>query len=188
MRLTERFIEVLTEKQEAIVADVLKQHPYPSDFQMLSGGVQKQWRQWVNQVPVIGFTSGKNEFNMVKEYFVKGICYSKEDECNEDVFATKKENNYMFLTTSKFKCLDVKNYIEPGLRYAAWYKSMGCKPQKLMFPYQWLDSYKKLSHIGPVTYEEFYSSFKSSTIARDEYNRLLKFVKENDCTTISDWL
>ena len=31
-RLIERFIEVLTEKQEAIAADVLKQRPYPSDF------------------------------------------------------------------------------------------------------------------------------------------------------------
>ena len=28
--LIEQFIEVLTEKQEAIAADVLKQHPYPS--------------------------------------------------------------------------------------------------------------------------------------------------------------
>ena len=41
-RLVERFIEALTEKQEAIAADVLKQHPYPSDFQMLLGEVQKQ--------------------------------------------------------------------------------------------------------------------------------------------------
>ena len=29
--LTERFIEVVTEKQEAITPDVLKQHAYPSD-------------------------------------------------------------------------------------------------------------------------------------------------------------
>ena len=57
-RLTERFIEV-TEKQEAIAANVLKQRPYPSDFQMLPGEVKEQWRQWVNQVPVIGFNSGK---------------------------------------------------------------------------------------------------------------------------------
>ena len=34
-RLIKRFIEVLTEKQEAMAADALKQHPYPSDFQML---------------------------------------------------------------------------------------------------------------------------------------------------------
>ena len=92
-RLIQQFIEVLTEKQEAIAADVLKQHPYPSDFQMLPGEVKEQWRQWVNQVPVIGFNSGKYDLNMVKEYFVKKISYNKEDECNEDVFAAKKEND-----------------------------------------------------------------------------------------------
>ena len=95
-RLIKRFIEVLTEKQEAIAADALRQHPYPSDFQMLPGEVQKQWRQWVNQVPVIGFNGGKYDLNMVKAYFVKKVSCNKEDECNEDMFAAKKENDYMF--------------------------------------------------------------------------------------------
>ena len=111
--LIERFIEALAKKKKAIAVDVLKHHPYPSDFEMLPGEVKEQWRQWVNQVPVIGFNSGKYDLNMVKEYFVKQISYNKDDEYNEDVFAAKKEN-YMFLTTSKFKFLDVKNYIGPG--------------------------------------------------------------------------
>ena len=51
---------------------------------------------------------------MVKEYFVKKISYNKEDECSKDVFAVKKENNYMFLITPKFNILDAKNYIGPG--------------------------------------------------------------------------
>ena len=67
---------------------------------------------------------------------MKDICYNKEDECNEDLFAAKKENNFMFLTTSKFRFLDVKNYIGPGLSYGAWCTSMGYKLQKLMFPYE----------------------------------------------------
>ena len=116
---------MLTEKQEVITADALKQHPYPSDFQMVPGEVQKQWRQWVNQASVIGFDSGKYDFNMAKEHFVKKISYNKEDECSEDMFAAKKENDYMFLTTSKFKFLDVKNCIGPGLSYDACCKSMG---------------------------------------------------------------
>ena len=186
-RLIERFIEVLTEKQEAIAADVLKQYLYPSDFQMLPGEVKEQWRQWVNQVPVIGFNSGKYDLSMVKEYFVKEISYNKDDECNEDVLAAKKENDYMFLSTSKFNFLDVKNYIGPGLSYDAWCKTMGCRLQKLMFPYEWLDSYEKLSHVGPVSYEDFYSSLKS-TITRDEYEQFLKLFKENDFTTMGDWL
>ena len=58
-RLLERFIEIQTEKQEAIAADVLKQHPYPLDSQMLPDEVKKQWRQWVNQISPITFNSGK---------------------------------------------------------------------------------------------------------------------------------
>ena len=93
----------------------------------------------------------------------------------------------MFLTTSKFKFLDVKNYIGPGLNYDALCKSIGCGLQTLMFPYEWLHSYEKLSHVGPVSYEYFYSILKSA-ITRDEYLQFLKLFKENDCTTMGNWL
>ena len=93
----------------------------------------------------------------------------------------------MFLTISKFKLLEVKNYIGPGLSYDAWCKSMGCGLQKLMFPYEWLDGYKKLNYVGPVSCEDFYSSLKS-TITRDKYEQFFKMFKENDCTTMGDWL
>ena len=33
---------------------------------------------------------------MVKKYFVQNIAYNMEGECNGDVFAAKKENDYMF--------------------------------------------------------------------------------------------
>ena len=125
---------------------------------------------------------------MVKKYFVQNIAYNKEDECNEDVFAAKKENDYMFLTTPKFKFLDVKNCIGPSLIYDAWCNSTGCRLQKLVFPYECLDSYEKLSHVGPVSYEDFYSNLKSSNITRDEYEQFFKLFKENDCTTMGDWL
>ena len=56
-----------------------------------------------------------------------------------------------------------------------------------MFPYEWLDSYDKLSHVDPVSYEDFDSSLQP-TITRGEYEQFLKLFKANDCTTISDWL
>ena len=40
-----------------------------------------------------------------------------------------------------------------------------------MFPYEWLDSYEKLSHVGLFSYEDFYSSLKP-TITRDEYEQM----------------
>lgn len=39
---------------------------------------------------------------MVKKYFGKETSYHKQRERNEDVFTAKKENEYMFLTTSNF--------------------------------------------------------------------------------------
>ena len=104
---------------------------------------------------MIGFNSGKYDLNLAKDYFVKEISYNKEGEYSEDVFAAKKENDYIFLTTFKFKFLDFKNYIGCGLSFDAWCKSTGCRLQKLMFSYEWLDSYEKLSHVGPVSYEDF---------------------------------
>ena len=54
-----------------------------------------------------------------------------------------------------------------------------------MFPWEWLDSYKKSSHVGPVSYEDFYSSLEP-TITRDEHEQFSKLFKANDCTTMGD--
>ena len=64
---------------------------------------------------------------------------------------------------------------------------MDCRLQKLMFPYEWLDSYEKSSHVVQGSYEDFYCSLQS-TIARDKYGQLLKLFKENDCNTMGDRL
>ena len=69
----------------------------------------------------------------------------------------KEDNSYMFLMTPRFKFLDVKNYLSLGLSYDGWCKANGCAMEKLAFPYEWLDDYDKISHIGPVEYKNFYS-------------------------------
>ena len=93
----------------------------------------------------------------------------------------------MFLITPKFKFLDVKNYIGRDLGYDAWCKSIGCRLQRLMLSYKWLDSYEKLSYARPVVYKDFYSSLKH-TIAKDEYEWFLKMFRANDYTAMSYWL
>ena len=60
----------------------------------------------------------------------------------------------LFCHEEKQLFLDVKNYIGLGLIYAPWWKSMGCKLQKLMFPYEWLDSHAKLTHVDLVSYDD----------------------------------
>ena len=143
----------------------------------------KRYVNWVQQVPVFGFNSGRYDINMIKEYFVKNIA------ALSDVNVAKKDNSYMFLSTPNFKFLDIKNYLAPGLSYDAWCRAYGCELQKLAFPYEWFDSFEKLNHKGPVKYEEFYSSLKGGiTISQEEYQNFCDEFHKRGCETMKDWL
>ena len=95
----------------------------------------------------------------------------------------------MFLSTPKFKFLDIKNYFAPSLSYDAWCRAYGCELQKLAFPYEWFDSFDKLNHKGPVKYEEFFSSLKGGiTISQEEYQNFCEEFSKRGCVTMKDWL
>ena len=149
----------------------------------LSKETAKSYVNWVKQVPVFCFNSGRYDINMIKEYFVKNLTSLS------DVNVAKKENSYMFLSTPNFKFLDIKNFLAPGLSYDAWCRAYGCELQKLAFPYEWFDSFEKLNHIGPVKYEEFYSSLKGGiTISQEEYQNFCDEFHKRGCETMKDWL
>ena len=149
----------------------------------LSKETAKSYVNWVKQVPVFGFNSGRYDINMIKEYFVENLTSLS------DVNVAKKENSYMFLSTPNFKFLDIKNFLAPGLSYDAWCRAYGCELQKLAFPYEWFDSFEKLNQIGPVKYEEFYSSLKGGiTISQEEYQNFCDEFHKRGCVTMKDWL
>ena len=87
----------------------------------LSKETAKSYVNWVKQVPVFGFNSGRYDINMIKEYFVKNLTSLS------DVNVAKKENSYMFLSTPNFKFLDIKNFLALGLSYDAWCRAYGCE-------------------------------------------------------------
>ena len=192
------FMSELMERQEKIADEVRSSHPLPesgtidesdeSDKSIkaeahLLKKVRNLWKTWVNQVPVFGFNSGRYDINMIKEYFVKKLAGIS------DVNVAKKENSYMFLSTPKFKFLDIKSYLAPGLSYAAWCRAYGTELQKLVFPYEWLDSFEKLNHKGPVKYEDFYSSLKGGeTFSQEQYQNFCEEFRKRGCETMEDWL
>ena len=182
--LNNSFMEELHARQRKIAEMVECLYPQPESDD--DGEEKKEnpiWRNWVNQVPVFGFNSERYDINMIKEYFVKNLAIIS------DVDVAKKENSYMFLSTPNFKFLDIKNYLAPGLSYDAWCRAYGCELQKLAFPYEWLDSFNKLNHKGPVKYEEFYSSLKGGiTISQEEYQNFCDEFSKRGCVTMKDWL
>ena len=178
--LIKEFLEEILRKQELISKEVWRLY-FMQDEESIPKSVRKKWGEWVNQVPVLGFNSGKYDINMTKEYFVRSLSDIS------DVKVAKKDNSYMFLTTPTLKFLDVRNYLAPGLSYDGWCKANGCNLEKLIFPYEWFDSYEKLSHIGPVPKEAFYSSLKGE-ISNQDYEEFVKEFSTRGCETMMDWL
>ena len=184
--LIKSFMRDLKERQRKIEEKVDSLYPLPKstdDSVHLPVNVQNLWKTWVKQVPVFGFNSGRYDINMIKEYFVKDLAEIS------NVNVAKKGNSYMFLSTPKFKFLDIKNYLAPGLSYDAWCRAYGCELQKLAFPYEWFDSFDKLNHKGPVKYEEFFSSLKGGiTISQEEYQNFCDEFSKRGCVSMKDWL
>ena len=184
------FVKELKQRQKLIVEAIEEMYPKPADFEMLPESVQEDWNRWLNQVPVIGFNSGKYDINLIKRYFAEEIAKFDENDLKPPkIFVARKENNYMFLTTDEFKFLDIRNYLAPALTYENWCKSLGCKLGKLVFPYEWLDSYEKLNHVGPVKRKCFYSSLKKKkTISHQEWRQFRQEFFKRGCVTMLDWL
>ena len=191
--LVKRFVEDLMKRQRKIAKKVDSLYLLPGGREEEEEGevesihlpkkVRILWRNWVNQVPVFGFNSGRYDINMIKEYFAKNLAEIS------DVNVAKKENSYMFLSLPQFKFLDIKSYLAPGLSYDAWCRAYGCDLQKLVFPYEWFESFDKLNHIGPVKYEDFYSSLKGGiTISQEQYQIFCEEFHKRGCVTMKDWL
>ena len=178
--LIQEFLEEIQRRQELISKEVWRLYSM-EDEESIPKSVRRRWGEWVAQVPVLGFNSGKYDINMIKEYFVRSLSDIS------DVTVAKKDNSYMFLTTPKLKFLDVRNYLALGLDYAGWCKANGCALEKLFFPYEWLDSYEKLNHLGPVPKEAFYSSLKGE-LSSQEYEEFVREFYARGCATMMDWL
>ena len=63
-------------------------------LKMLPAEVKKEWIQWVDQVPVIGFNSGKYDIYMLKKYFVNKIGYDRMIAMK--MFVCCKEGNNVY--------------------------------------------------------------------------------------------
>ena len=180
--LIKEFVEKLGEIRKIIVEKVKEEYPMPEQ-DSLQKHVLEKYEEWCNQVPVFGFNSGKYDINLIKRHFIKHMT-----DKTKDIFIAKKQNRYMFLSTPYFKFLNIMSYLAPGISFDGWCKANNCEAKKLVLPYEFLDSYDKLSHIGPVKHEDFYSSLKKKNISKEEYEEYLIEFKKRGCVTMLDWL
>ena len=139
--------------------------------------------QWFTQVPVLGFNSGHYDLKLIRQYFIPLMAQ------DPGVFAAEKNGRIMFITTPKFKFLDVVNYLAPGITYDKWVKTYSATLTKSWLPYEWLDSPDKLDFPGLPPYMAWYSKLKGEySLALKEYDDCHRIFREKGMRTFGDWL
>jgi len=109
-------------------------------MEYLSQPQQELICEWCEQVPVLGYNSGRYDLPLIRQHFVTRLSEGG------DVKVAGKNGTLLFMSTPEFKFLDVMNYLAPGTSYARWVKTYSAKLQRSWFPYEWLTSAKKLKH------------------------------------------
>ena len=152
--LVRKFMEKLERRGRNIRAQVRAEF-VPEDVHLLHKAQQQKIEESCNQVPVVGFNSGRYDLNLIKNHLAQRLA-----ETTNKVRVAKNGNKTMFLLTWGFRFLDIINYLGPGTSYEKWVKAYECKSVKSWFPYEWFDTPEKLDFPGLPKYEEWYLKLK----------------------------
>ena len=182
--LINEFINALKRKAALIRAEV--RHSFlPTDVHLLKKKQQRLIEQWCDQVPVVGFNSGKYDLNLIKKHFVEQLT----DSAGEEIKIGRKTNRTIFLITASYRFLDITNYLGSGTDYDKWLKAYTCARTKSWFPREWFDSPDKLDHPGLPDYAAWYSKQTGGyPLTVHEWRDCKRVFDEQEMGTFSDWL
>ena len=156
----------------------------PADVTLLPKDQRKKIEEWCDQVPVLGFNSGKYDLNLIKKHFAEKLAGT-----TNKVRVAKNSNKIMFLLTSGFRFLDIMNYLGPGTSYEKWVKAYDCKVTKSWCPHEWFDKLEKLDYPGLPDYLHWYSKMKGDFLLKlSEWKACKKLFREKGMKTFKDWV
>ena len=100
-----------------------------SDHKVLSQ-VEEKLNAHIQELPVLGFNSGKYDLNASKEFLFPYLINHQSIK-----LTVKGNNNHMCIKTDSLKFLDISNYLAPGFSYDHFLKAYECEQTKGFFPY-----------------------------------------------------
>ena len=128
VELVRKFIEELERRGKNIRTKV-RAACLPDDVKMLPKAQRLKIEEWCDQVPVLGFNSGRYDLNLIREHFAERL-----SDTTGKVRVAKNGNNIMFILTNGFCFLDIMNYLGPETSYEKWVKAYECDTVKSWFP------------------------------------------------------
>ena len=180
--LVRKFMAEIERRGEKIRLEARRE--FMPDLNHLSKTQRNNILNQCDQVPVLGFNSGKYDLNLIRKYFAEVLA-----DTEDKVKVAKNGRKIMFMSTSDFKFLDIINYLAPGTSYEKWVKAYGCEKGKSWLPYEWFDSQEKLDFEGLPEYEHWYSKLKGGyLLTKSELRECKKVFKEKGMKTFADWL
>ena len=179
--LIQKFIEEL-EKRGKNIRNIVRSECTPTDIKFLPKVQRVKIQEWCDQVPVLGFNSGRYDLKLIKEHFAERL-----SDTTGKVRVAKNGNKIMFLFSKDFRFLDIINYLGPGVSYEKWIKAYECSSEKSWFPYEWFDSPEKLNYPGLPDYPAWYSRLKEEyTLRLSQWVACKKIFKQKDMRTFAD--
>ena len=139
---------------------------------------------YINKVPVIGFNSGRYDLNLIKRDF-HSFFSAREKIAMKTI---KRCNQYIAVYTKNLVFLDMFNYLAPGYSYANYLKAFLKDTDKGFFPYEWMDSVRKLDNTSLPPRGAFYSSLTGKTLTKDEYKSCQEAWVREKMLTMKDYL
>ena len=82
------------------------------DVGMLPKARCRKIEEWCDQVPVLGFNSGRYDLKLIRKHFAERL-----SDTTGKVRVAKNGNKIMFILTNSFSFLDIMNYLGPGTSY-----------------------------------------------------------------------
>ena len=162
--------------------DLLFGEARTSDNKVLNELAEKL-NAYIQELPVLGFNSGKYDLNAVKEFLFPYLI-----EHHPIKLTVKRNSNHMCLKTKCLKLLDISNYVAPGFSYEQFLKAYECEQTKGFFPYEWVDGLDKLEETSLPPHEAFYSSLKNQNITNEEYQYRQQVWEDKEMSTFKDFL
>ena len=177
------------EEQETLETDIsANTHPkIVSHFISSINEVRKNFEKYLCQLPVLGFNSGKYDINLIKKEI---MLFISENYNDNEIFTIKKNNSYISISTPHLKFLDISNFLAPGCSYSQFLKAYGSELNKGVFPYEWFDSFEKLSYPSLPQPKDFFSKVSNSNPIKcdEDYLKLKETWKEEGMQTFKDYL
>ena len=180
---TERRQEQRQRREEiADCEDLLFGEVRTSDNKVLTK-LEEKLNAYIQELPVLGFNSGKYDLNAVKEFLFPYLI-----EHHPIKFTVKRNSNHMCFKTNFLKLLDISNYVAPGFSCDQFLKAYECEQTKGSFPFEWVDGLDKLEETSLPSHEAFYSSLKNQNITEQGYQYCQQVWEDKEMSTFKDFL